>query len=474
MKLYKRIIDFSLIIILLSFPTSYTYSKTVPSSFADLAEKLMPSVVNISSTQTVKTTSNPFPFQFPPGSPFEDMFKEFYRPTERKATALGSGFIIDKKGIVVTNNHVIEGAEDIIVSVNGSTEYKAKVIGKDPYMDIAVLKIESEKKFIPVSFGDSDKARIGDWVIAIGNPYGFGGTVTSGIISSRNRDIGLTRYDDFIQTDASINIGNSGGPLFNLDGEVIGINTAIIAPGQSGSIGIGFAIPSNSASNVISQLIEFGETKRGWLGVRIQEVTKEIAEVEKLEKPEGALVASISENSPANKAGIKAGDIILEFDGKRVDTMRTLPKLVAQSKVGKRVKLKIWRNQKLISKNVLLGRLESSKEFKAENKIDPDTSKYIKIESLKISIRDLNKDDISRRELPKNTTGVVITKISEGSPLMFVAVNDIIVELQKKKVINSNQFSNLVREIISSDEKTLYLAIYNSSNQRSYITVKLK
>ena len=474
MKLYKRIIDFSLIIILLSFPTSYTYSKTVPSSFADLAEKLMPSVVNISSTQTVKTTSNPFPFQFPPGSPFEDMFKEFYRPTERKATALGSGFIIDKKGIVVTNNHVIEGAEDIIVSVNGSTEYKAKVIGKDPYMDIAVLKIESEKKFIPVSFGDSDKARIGDWVIAIGNPYGFGGTVTSGIISSRNRDIGLTRYDDFIQTDASINIGNSGGPLFNLDGEVIGINTAIIAPGQSGSIGIGFAIPSNSASNVISQLLEFGETKRGWLGVRIQKVTKEIAEVEKLEKPEGALVASVSENSPANKAGIKAGDIILEFDGKRVDTMRTLPKLVAQSKVGKRVKLKIWRNQKLISKNVLLGRLESSKEFKAENKIDPDTSKYIKIESLKISIRDLNKDDISRRELPKNTTGVVITKISEGSPLMFVAVNDIIVELQKKKVINSNQFSNLVREIISSDEKTLYLAIYNSSNQRSYITVKLK
>ena len=474
MKLYKRIIDFSLIIILLSFPTSYTYSKTVPSSFADLAEKLMPSVVNISSTQTVKTTSNPFPFQFPPGSPFEDMFKEFYRPTERKATALGSGFIIDKKGIVVTNNHVIEGAEDIIVSVNGSTEYKAKVIGKDPYMDIAVLKIESEKKFIPVSFGDSDKARIGDWVIAIGNPYGFGGTVTSGIISSRYRDIGLTRYDDFIQTDASINIGNSGGPLFNLDGEVIGINTAIIAPGQSGSIGIGFAIPSNSASNVISQLLEFGETKRGWLGVRIQEVTKEIAEVEKLEKPEGALVASVSENSPANKAGIKAGDIILEFDGKRIDTMRTLPKLVAQSKVGKRVKLKIWRNQKLISKNVLLGRLESSKEFKAENKIDPDTSKYIKIESLKISIRDLNKDDISQRELPKNTTGVVITKISEGSPLMFVAVNDIIVELQKKKVINSNQFSNLVREIISSDEKTLYLAIYNSSNQRSYITVKLK
>tara|TARA_B100000686_G_scaffold301341_1_gene336564 strand:+ start:193 stop:1572 length:1380 start_codon:yes stop_codon:yes gene_type:complete len=459
---------------LLNFPASFVYGKTVPSTFADLAEKLMPSVVNISSTQTVKTTTNPFPFQFPPGSPFEDMFKEFNRPTERKATALGSGFIIDKEGIVVTNNHVIHGAEDIIVSVNGSTEYKAKVIGKDPYMDLAVLKIESNEKFKPVSFGDSDKARVGDWVIAIGNPFGFGGTVTTGIISSRNRDIGLTRYDDFIQTDASINQGNSGGPLFDLNGKVIGINTAIIAPGQSGSIGIGFAIPSNPASNVINQLIEFGETKRGWLGVRIQEVTKEIAELEKLKKPEGALVASVSEKSPADKAGIKAGDIILEFDGKKVDTMRTLPKLVAQTKVGKSVTLKIWRSQKLISKKVLLGRLESSKEFKAENKVETDTSKHLDIESLKISIRNLNKEDIVERKLPKNTTGVVVTKIYEGSPLMFVGVNDIIVELQKKRVINPNQFSNLIKEIINKGDKTLYLAIYNSSNQRSYLTVKLK
>ena len=475
MKIYKKVFHYCLILIVLSLPTSFANAKNIPSSFADLAEKLMPSVVNIASTQTIKTTSNPFKnFQFPPGSPFEDMFKEFNRQTERKATALGSGFIIDRKGIVVTNNHVIQGAEDIIVSVNGSTEYKAKVIGTDPYMDLAVLQIVSDEKFETVSFGDSDKARVGDWVIAIGNPYGFGGTVTSGIISSRNRDIGLTRYDDFIQTDASINQGNSGGPLFNLDGEVIGINTAIWGPGQSGSIGIGFAIPSNSASHVISQLIEFGETKRGWLGVRIQEVTKEIAEVEKLKKPEGALVASVSENSPADKAGIKAGDIILEFDEKSVDTMRTLPKLVAQTKVGKRVTVKIWRNQKLISKKVLLGRLESSKEFKAENKPEPDTSKYVKVENLKISVRDLDKNDISERKLPKNTTGVVVTEMSEGSPLIFVSVNDVIVELQKKKVINSNHFLNLIKEIIDNGEKTLYLAIYNSRNQRSYITVKLK
>ena len=473
MNFYKKFFNFYLVLIFWAVSTPVANGKTIPESFADLAEKLMPSVVNISSTQIFKTTSNPFPFQFPPGSPFEDMFKEFNKPTERKATALGSGFIIDKKGIVVTNNHVIQGAEDIIVSVNGSTEYKAKIIGTDPYMDLAVLKIDSDEKFEPVVFGDSDKARVGDWVIAIGNPFGFGGTVTSGIISSRNRDIGLTRYDDFIQTDASINQGNSGGPLFNLKGEVIGINTAIIAPGQSGSIGIGFAIPSNPASNVIDQLIKFGETKRGWLGVRIQEVTKEIAEVEKLEKPMGALVASISENSPADKAGIKAGDIILEFDGKKIDTMRTLPKLVAQGKVGERVEVKIWRSQKLISKKVLLGRLESSKEFKAENKTEPDESEYVKIEGLKISVRDLNKDDILKRELPKNTKGVIVTKIFEKSPLKFIFVNDVIVEFDKKKILNSEQFDNLVKDFIKKGKKTLYLATYNSENQRSYITVKL-
>jgi len=474
MKNYKKFINFTLIIILLIFPTTFVQGKTIPNSFADLAEKLMPSVVNISTTQTIKTMSNPFPFEFPPGSPFEDMFKEFNRPTERKATALGSGFIIDKKGLVVTNNHVIQGAEDIFVSVNGSQEYKAKVIGKDPYMDLAVLKIESDEKFLPVAFGDSDKARVGDWVIAIGNPFGFGGTVTSGIISSRNRDIGLTRYDDFIQTDASINQGNSGGPLFDINGKVIGINTAIITPAASGSIGIGFAIPSNPASKVIDQLVKYGETKRGWLGVRIQQVTKEIAEVEGLEKAEGALVASVSEKSPANKAGIKAGDIILEFDRKKVDTMRTLPKLVAQTEVGKRVTVKIWRNQKLISKKVTLGRLESSEQFKAETKTEIDTTEHVKAEKLKIFIRDLNKDDINERKLPKKTTGVVVMKILEGSPLMLVSVNDIIVELQKKKITSSKQFSILLKEVINKGAETLYLAIYNSSNQRSYITVKLK
>ena len=470
MKIYNKIIKYFVVFIILNFSTQFANSANIPNSFADLAERLMPSVVNIASTQTIKTTSNPFPFKFPPGSPFEDMFKEFNRPEERKATALGSGFIIDKKGIVVTNNHVIQGAEDIIVRVDETTEYKAKIIGADPYADLAILQIESNNKFQPVSFGDSDKARVGDWVVAIGNPFGLGGTVTSGIISARNRDIGLTRYDDFIQTDASINIGNSGGPLFDLEGNVIGINTAII--GSSGSVGIGFAIPSNSASKVIDQLIEFGETKRGWLGVRIQVVTKEIADIERLKKTEGALVASVSENSPAYKAGIKAGDIILEFDGKKVNTMRTLPKLVAQTKVGKKVELKIWRNQRLIAKKVVVGRLESSQEYISENKIQVDED--MTIESLKIIIRDLNNNDISKRQLPKNTTGVVVTKILNDSPLRFLSVDDIIVELQKKKVTNANQFYKLVNEVISSGEKTLMFATYNSSNQRGYLTVKLK
>jgi serine protease Do len=320
-------------------------AQNAPGSFADLAERLMPSVVNISTTTTITTNGNPFPgFKFPPGSPFEDMFKEFGTPQTRKSAALGSGFIIDKKGIVITNNHVIQDAEDIVVRVGGDKEYKAKIIGADPLSDIAVLQIVSKEKFIPVKFGDSDKARIGDWVIAIGNPFGLGGTVTAGIISARNRSIGLSRYEDYIQTDASINSGNSGGPLFDMNGDVIGINTAIL--GKGGSIGIGFSIPSNNAKKVVDQLIEFGETKRGWLGVRIQVVTEEIADVEKLDKPRGALVASVAEKSPSDKAGIKAGDIILEFNGTKINEMKELPIIVAQTEVGKIVDVKIWRNKK--------------------------------------------------------------------------------------------------------------------------------
>tara|TARA_Y100000590_G_scaffold35585_1_gene38636 strand:- start:929 stop:2020 length:1092 start_codon:yes stop_codon:yes gene_type:complete len=338
-------------------------ARNAPESFADLAEKLTPSVVNISTTQTVRTRQTPFPFpQFPPGSPLNDMLKEFKVPSERKASSLGSGFIIKKDGIVVTNNHVIANADDIIVRVENK-EYAAKVLGADPYADIAVLKIQSSEIFKPVEFGNSDKARVGDWVVAIGNPFGLGGTVTSGIISARNRDINLTRYDDFIQTDASINQGNSGGPLFNMDGGVIGINTAIISPSGANS-GIGFAIPTNYASTIIDQLVKYGQTKRGWLGVRIQPVTKEIATVAGLNEPKGAFIGGVSEGSPAEKGGIKTGDIILEFNGEKIKTMRNLPRVVANTKPNKSVTVKVWREKKLITLRLTLGRMESSKDFK--------------------------------------------------------------------------------------------------------------
>ncbi|MGA0057731.1 MAG: DegQ family serine endoprotease [Pelagibacteraceae bacterium] len=471
MRMIKKIF-ITIFLFQLSFFNTLS-ARPAPDSFADLAEKLMPSVVNISTTQTIKTTNNPFPFQFPPGSPFEEMFKDFNQPTERKASSLGSGFIVDKEGTVITNNHVINNAEDIVVRV-GEKEYKAKIVGADPYMDIAVLKIESKDTFTPVKFGDSDKARVGDWVMAIGNPFGLGGTVTAGIISARNRDINLTRYDDFIQTDASINQGNSGGPLFNMDGDVVGINTAIIAPNQSGSIGIGFAIPSNAASSVIDQLVKFGETKRGWLGVRIQEVTKEIADVEKLKNTEGALVASVGEKSPAEKAGLQPGDIILKFDGQKIDTMRTLPKLVSRTEVGKTVELEIWRDKKLITKKLTLGRLESSEDFKAENKPINPKKEESEIEVLKITVRDVSPQDIESRKLDKKTEGVVILEIGNKSPLTgLLQAGDIILEVQKNKVSSADDLNKQIETINKKGEQTLLLTIINNNNQRRYLGVKI-
>ena len=449
---------------------SNSISQNIPSSFADLAEKLMPSVVNISTTTTIITESNQFPFKFPPGSPFEDMFKEFGSPKKRQAAALGSGFIIDEKGIVVTNNHVIQDADDIIVRVDGNKEFKAEVIGADPLSDIAVLQLKTKEKFTPVKFGNSDKARIGDWVIAIGNPFGLGGTVTSGIISARNRSIGLSRYEDYIQTDASINSGNSGGPLFDMNGDVIGINTAIL--GRSGSIGIGFSIPSNNAKLVIDQLIKFGETKRGWLGVRIQDVTKEIADVENLDEPRGALVASVAEDSPSKKAGVKAGDIILEFNGKRIQQMKELPIIVAKTEVGKKVKVKIWRNKKEIVKTIILGRLETSEDFKVSEKNIP--IKELNIEKLKITVRELSKEDIKSRNLPNQTSGLVITKIENERPLLnSIEVNSVIVEAQKKKIKNINDLNQIINQVLKSNQKTILLVIYNDQNQKRYIGIKL-
>jgi serine protease Do len=357
-----------------------------------------------------------------------------------------------------------------LVRVNGDKEYKVPISGSDPLSDIAVLKMETKNKYIPVKFGDSDKARIGDWVIAIGNPFGLGGTVTSGIISARNRSIGLSRYEDFIQTDASINQGNSGGPLFNMDGDVIGINTAILSP-TGASSGIGFAIPSNSAKRVIYQLIEFGETKRGWLGVRIQVVTKEIADAEKLDEPKGALVSSVAEGSPSDKAGILPGDIILEFKGTLINKMQELPLIVAQTDVGETVEVKVWRNNKELIKKIKLGRLETSEDFKAEKKLEkPETSEIV---GLKITVRALTNEDIQNRKLPSDTTGVVIIDIKNDSPVNYLNINNIIIEAQKKKIKTIGDLQKIVKTALKSSEKTILVVIYNNQNQRRYIGVKL-
>ncbi len=458
---------FLVAIIFFNFSTSIN-SKDAPSSFANLAEKLMPSVVNISTSQTIVTRSNPFPgFEFPPGSPFEDMFKDFGTPQRKKAYALGSGFIIDSSGIIVTNNHVIKGAEDILVRIEGGQEYEAKVIGADPLSDLAILKIKSNEKFKPVKFGDSDKARIGDWVIAIGNPLGLSGTVTAGIISARNRNIGMARYEDFIQTDASINQGNSGGPLFNMNGDVIGINTAIL--GREGNIGIGFSIPSNNAKIVIDQLIKYGETKRGWLGVRIQFVTKEIADAEKLDKPRGALVQSVANESPSEKGGIKAGDIILEFDGKLINEMKELPLIVAQTKVGKTVEVKVWRSQREVTKKIILGRLETSEDFNIKKAEGPKTTV---IEGLKITVIALTNKDVEARNLPF-TTGAVITKIENDSPINYLSANNIIIEADKKKIKTVGDLKNIVNSVLRRTDKTIQITIYNNQGQIRSIGVKL-
>ena len=471
----KKIFLVILISVFFISPTSI-FAKTVPASFADLAEKLMPSVVNISATRVVETRpQSQFPFQFPPGSPFEEFFKEFNQqqaPQKRKSTALGSGFVISEDGIVITNNHVIQGSEGILVRFTNDKEYEAKLIGTDPVSDIAVLKINSKDKFKPVPLGDSGKARVGDWVLAIGNPFGLGGTVTSGIISAINRDINMGRYDNFIQTDASINQGNSGGPLFNLQGEVVGINTAIFSQ-SGGSVGIGFAIPSNFAKNVIDQLQKYGETRRGWLGVRIQVVTQEIADSLGMKEAIGALVADVNENSPAQKAGLKDGDIIIEFNGIKIDTMRKLPKVVGEASVGKAANIKIWRDKKVLNKTVVLGRLEETAEFK--EKQVPAKVADTSVESLGIKVRNLNEKDIAARKL-KDKNGVIIQEVDVNGPMSdaAVSVGDIIIALQNKKIKDVSDFDQKVKKEIKSGSKSLLLTILDSQNRSRYVGVKIK
>src|SRR6516225_7352388 len=347
-----------------------------PENIADVAEQVIDAVVNISTSQKVDSHISGLP-DLPPGSPMEEFFDEFFKNRRggrgggdnaergpRRVNSLGSGFIIDPSGLVVTNNHVISEADEITVILNDGARLKAEIIGKDQKTDIALLRVKPDKPLKAVTFGDSDKLRLGEWVVAIGNPFSLGGSVTAGIVSARNRDINSGPYDNYIQTDAAINRGNSGGPLFNLDGEVVGINTAIISP-SGGSIGIGFAVPSKTAMPVIDQLKQFGETRRGWLGVRIQQVTDEIADSLKISPPRGALVAGVDDKGPAKPAGIEPGDVIVKFDGKDIKEMRDLPRVVADTPVGKQTPVVVIRKGREETKTVTLGRLEDGEKLAA-------------------------------------------------------------------------------------------------------------
>jgi serine protease Do len=455
-----------------------------PDGFADLAERLQPAVVNISTTQKVKapqrgTGPGPEMPQFPPGSPFEEFFKEFFDRNRngdnspRKVQSLGSGFIVDAKGFVVTNNHVIADADEITVITQDGTKLEATLKGRDQKTDLAVLQVKSTKDLPTLTWGDSDKARVGDWVLAIGNPLGLGGTVTAGIISARNRNIDAGPYDDFIQTDASINKGNSGGPLFNMRGEVIGINTAIYSP-SGGSIGIGFAIPANLAKNVVKQLKEVGKTQRGWLGVRIQTVTEELAESLGLKEAKGALVAGVSPDGPAAKAGIEAGDVIVKFDGKEINEMRSLPRQVADTLVGTSVEVTVLRKGKQQKFNVKLGELEEGEQQASVQPEKPTPGRSV--DALGLSLSRLTPDLRERYELKGEVKGVVITDVEQGSEAAEKGLRPgtVILEIDQEEVSNPADVSKKIKEAQDRKKKSVLLFVQRRGGDRNFVPLRFK
>ena len=438
-----------------------------PDSFADQVEQLSPAVVNISTTTIVSEGPSMDMPQFPPGSPFEEFFKNFGDDNrQRRASSLGSGFIIDAEGIVVTNFHVIENAEEITVTLSDETSFTAKVLGQDQKTDIAVLKIDpGDTTLTAVPFGDSDSLRVGDWVLAIGNPFGLGGTVTAGIVSARGRDIGNGPYDDFIQTDASINRGNSGGPLFNTDGEVIGINTAIFSQ-SGGSVGIGFAISSNLAKRVTKQLVEFGTTRRGWLGVFIQEVTSDIAETLGLEESGGALVSSVNENSPADIAGLEPGDVILSFDGKKIERMRDLPRIVAETDIGTTVVVEIFRGGRLSTVDVTLGELEKAELVGLVGEQPEGDAQTL--DRLGFTVDDLDAELAVELGLDETLSGVVVTEVAAGSPAMEKGVEpgDIIRRFGQRRVDSAADLATSVGETVDAGRSGVLLLIERNGRER--------
>ena len=442
-----------------------------PDSFADLAEKLSPAVVNISTTMVVNGNNRPQMPQFPEGSPFEDFFKEFQDRGEpsRRAQSLGSGFIIDAAGIVVTNNHVIENADEISVILANDESFQAKVIGRDAKTDIAVLQIDpGDSKLTAVSFGNSDGLRVGDWVMAIGNPFGLGGTVTAGIVSARGRDIGSGPYDDFIQTDASINRGNSGGPLFNLDGEVIGINTAIFSQ-TGGSVGIGFAISANLATQVVGQLQDYGRTRRGWLGVFIQEVTEDIADSLGLDSAKGALIASVTEAGPADEAGLQAGDVIIRFDGKDVVKSRDLPRIVAETPVETTVDVEVVRGGERKTLSVTLGELEQAENggllSRSQSK---EKTNDTRIENIGLTVAPLTEELAEKFDLDTGETGIVVVDVTDGSPAADKGVQpgDIIRRLNQSAITSVDKLIEGIASAKKEGRKGVLMLIESDGQTR--------
>jgi serine protease Do len=455
-----------------------------PVSVADLAENLADAVVNISTAQTVQgRRSVPMP-QVPDGSPFQEFFEEFFNRQNRdndqprRVQSLGSGFVVDGvEGIIITNNHVIEGADEITANFNDGTKLRAEIIGTDEKTDLAVLKVEPETPLKAVDFGDSDAIRVGDWVMAIGNPFGLGGTVTVGIVSARNRDINSGPYDNFIQTDASINRGNSGGPLFDMEGNVIGINTAIISP-SGGSIGIGFAIPAKTATRVIAQLREFGETRRGWLGVRIQEVTDEIAESLGMDEAMGALVAGVTEDGPAAKAEIEPGDVIVKFDGREVEAMRELPRMVAETAIGKDVEVVVLRKGEEVTISVTLERLEENEveEASAETGDEPQEEPAEKSEVLGMTLAVLDEALRKQFSIEEDVSGVVITEVKTGSSAeeKRVMAGDVIKEVAQEPVETPADVEALIKQLKEDGRASALLLLANPSGDVRFVPVRIE
>ena len=466
-----------------------------PEGISDVAEKVIDAVVNISTSQKVE--GHGAAPRLPPGSPFEEFFDEFFknrrRPGDnnpggnqggdqqaRRVNSLGSGFIIDPSGLVVTNNHVIADADEISVILNDGTRLKAMLVGRDQKTDLALLRVtpDANKPLKSVKFGDSDKLRLGEWVVAIGNPFSLGGTVTAGIVSARNRDINSGPYDNYIQTDAAINRGNSGGPLFNLDGDVVGINTAIISP-TGGSIGIGFSVPSKTAIPVIDQLRQFGETRRGWLGVKIQQVTDEIAETLNIKPARGALVAGVDDRGPAKPAGIEAGDVIVKFDGKDIKEMHDLPRVVADTPVGKVVAVVVVRKGQEVTKSVTLGRLEDSDKLAAVVPSNKDTpppqEKTVVQKALGLDLADMNDSLRKRYKIKDSVSGVVITAVDSNSAASEkrLSPGDVIVEVAQEQVKTAADLQKRVDALKKDGRKAALLLVSTAEGELRFVAISL-